>query len=304
VEWLNYHHLYYFWTVAREGSVAQASRVLRLAQPTITGQIRALEAALGEKLFARAGRGLVLTETGRVVQRYATEIFTLGRELTGVLRGRPAAGPARLLVGVSDLVPKLIAFRILEPALAMRGSLQIVCYEDRPEALLGDLSTFGLDLVLTDAPVHPSLRVRAFSHLLGTCGVAFFAVPALAARYRRKFPQSLDGAPFLMPLENSVLRRSLEQWFHSIGVHPRVVGEFQDSALLQTFGQSGAGVFAAPAAIEKEIRRRVGLSVIGRTDAVTERYYAISVDRKLKHPAVVAICETARAKLFREPSER
>lgn len=299
MDWLNYHHLLYFWTVAREGSIARAAEALRLAPPTITGQIRALEETLGEKLFQRAGRGLVLTETGRLVYRYAAEIFSLGRELTDVLRGRPAGRPQRLMVGVSDLLPKLIAFRLLEPALAMPNQPQIVCYEDRPDALLADLSTFGLDLVLTDAPMNPSVRVRAFSHLLGTCGVSFFASRDLAARHRRRFPRSLDGAPFLMPLENSVLRRNLEQWFDSLGVRPRVVGEFQDSALQQVFGQAGAGIFAAPTAIEQEIRRRVGLTVIGRTDAVTERYYAISVERKLKHPAVVTICETARAKLFR-----
>jgi LysR family transcriptional activator of nhaA len=299
VDWLNYHHLLYFWTVAREGSIARASESLRLAPPTVTGQIRALEAALGEKLFQRVGRGLILTETGRLVYRYAAEIFGLGRELTEVLRGRPAGRPARLMVGVSDLLPKLIAFRLLEPALSMPHQPQIVCYEDRPESLLADLSTFGLDLVLTDAPVNPSVRVRAFSHLLGTCGVSFFASRELAAKHRRKFPASLNGAPFLMPLENSVLRRNLEQWFDSIGVRPQTVGEFQDSALAQVFGQAGAGIFAAPTAIETEIRRRVGLTVLGRTDAVTERYYAISVERKLKHPAVVRICETARAKLFR-----
>jgi LysR family transcriptional activator of nhaA len=299
MEWLNYHHLLYFWTVAREGSIARASEVLRLAPPTVTGQIRALEQSLGEKLFQRAGRGLILTETGRLVYRYAAEIFGLGRELTEVLRGRPAGRPARLMVGVSDLLPKLVAFRLLEPALAMPNQPQIVCYEDRPESLLADLSTFGLDLVLTDAPVNPSVRVRAFSHLLGTCGVSFFAAREIAGNYRRRFPRSLDGAPFLMPLENSVLRRNLEQWFESMGVRPRVVGEFQDSALAQVFGQAGAGVFAAPSAIEKEIQRRVGLAVLGRTEAVTERYYAISVERKLKHPAVVRICETARAKLFR-----
>lgn len=299
MDWLNYHHLLYFWTVAREGSVAKASQALHLAQPTITGQIRALEESLGEKLFTRAGRGLVLTETGRVVYRYAAEIFTLGRELTDVLRGRPAGRPARLLVGVSDLLPKLIAFRLLEPALALNDEVQIVCYEDRPDTLLADLSTFGLDLVLTDAPMHPAVRVRAFSHLLGTCGVSFFGTRALAQKHRRRFPASLDGAPFLMPLENSVLRRNLEQWFDSLGVRPNIVGEFQDNALLQVFGQAGAGLFAAPSAIESEIRLRFGLWVIGRTEAVTERYYAISVDRKLKHPAVVAICETARAKLFR-----
>ena len=298
VKRLNYHHLLYFWTVAREGGIAQASRQLLLAQPTITGQIRALESALGEKLFSRSGRKLVLTEAGRMVYRYANEIFSLGRELTDVLEGRPVGRPVRLVVGVSDLLPKLVAYRLLEPALKLPEPVQIVCYEDRPERLLAELSTFGLDLVLTDAPVGPSVRIRAFNHLLGSCGVSFFGAAALAARYRRNFPASLDGAPFLLPLETATLRRSLEQWFESQRIRPRVVGEFQDTALLKAFGQAGVGIFAAPTITEKELRRQYRVSVLGRTDAVLERFYAISVERKVKHPAVVAISDAARNRLF------
>lgn len=298
MEWLNYHHLLYFWTVVREGSIAQASRHLLLAQPTITGQVRALENALGEKLFTRSGRNLVPTEVGRLVYRYANEIFSLGRELTDVLKGRPAGRPIRLVVGISDSLPKLIAYRLLEPALTLAEPIQIICYEDRPDRLMAELATFGLDLVLTDAPIGPSARVRAFSHLLGSCGVSFFAKPPLAAKYRRNFPASLDGAPVLLPLENAGVRRSLEQWFEAQGIRPRVVGEFQDSALLKVFGQAGVGVFAAPTAVEQDVRRHHSVSVVGRTEAVTERFYAISVERKLKHPAVVAISESARQTLF------
>lgn len=301
MEWLNYHHLLYFWMVVREGSIAQASKQLLLAQPTITGQIRALENALGEKLFTRSGRNLVLTEVGRLVYRYANEIFSLGRELTGVLKGRPAGRPVRLVVGVSDGLPKVIAYRLLQPALALPEPVQIVCHEDRPERLLAELAAFGLDLILTDAPVGPSVRVRAFSHLLGSSGTSFFGTSALAARYRKKFPASLDGAPFLLPLENSALRRSLEQWFEAQRIRPRVVGEFQDSALLKTFGQAGVGIFAAPTVTEKEVRQQHRVSVLGRTESVIERFYAISVERRLKHPAVVAIAEAARAQLFRQP---
>lgn len=300
MEWLNYHHLLYFYVVAREGSVAQASRLLLLAQPTITGQIRALEKAIGEKLFARAGRRLVLTEAGRLAYRYASEIFSLGRELTDALKGRPSGRPVRLAVGVSDALPKLIAYRLLRPAIAMPEGMQLVCYEDRPERLLAELSTFGLDVVLTDAPVGPTARVRAFSHLLGASGVSFFGERSLAAGYRRTFPASLDGAPFLLPLENSTLRRSLERWFEAQRIRPRVAGEFQDSALLKTFAQAGLGLFAASTAIEKEVRRQYGVVEIGRTNAVTESFYAISVERKLKHPAVTAIAEAARDQLFRQ----
>jgi LysR family transcriptional activator of nhaA len=298
MEWLNYHHLLYFWMVAREGSIAKASKQLLLAQPTITGQIRALENALGEKLFTRSGRNLVPTDVGRLVYRYANEIFSLGRELTDVLKGRPAGRPIRLAVGVSDALPKLIAYRLLEPALTLPEPVRIVCYEDQPDKLMAELATFGLDLVLSDEPVGPGVRVRAFSHLLGSCGVAFFAKSTLANKYRKNFPASLDGAPLLLPLENAALRRSLEQWFGAQNIRPRLVGEFQDSALLKVFGQAGVGVFAAPTAVEQDVRHHYGVSVVGRTEAVTERFYAISVERKIKHPAVVAISESARQTLF------
>lgn len=300
MQWLNYHHLFYFWTVVREGGIAQASRHLLLAQPTITGQIRMLENALGEKLFTRSGRNLVPTEVGRVVFRYANEIFSLGRELTDVLKGRPAGRPTRLAVGISDGLPKLIAYRLLEPALTLAEPVQLICHEGSPERLLAELATFELDLVLTDAPLAPSMRVRAFSHLLGSCGITLFGTAPLADRYGRDFPATLDGAPFLLPLEGSTLRRSLEQWFEAQRITPRVVGEFQDSALLKTFGQAGLGVFAAPSVVETEIRRQFGVTVLGRTAAVVEQFYAISVERKLKHGAVLAIAEAARDHLFRQ----
>lgn len=298
MEWLNYHHLLYFWMVAREGSIAKASKELLLAQPTITGQIRALENALGAKLFTRSGRNLVPTEVGRLAYRYANEIFSLGREFTDALKGRPAGRPIRLVVGVSDALPKLIAYRLIEPALTLPEPVQIVCYEDQPEKLMAELATFGLDVVLSDAPVGPGVRVRAFSHLLGSCGVTFFAKPTLATKYRKNFPASLDGAPILLPLENAAVRRSLEQWFEAQNIRPRIVGQFQDSALLKVFGQAGVGVFVAPTAVEQDIRRHYHVSAVGRTEAVTERFYAISVERKLKHPAVVAISESARQSLF------
>lgn len=299
MEWLNYHHLLYFWTVAREGSVARACQRLNLSQPTISGQLRVLEEALGEKLFTRAGRGLVLTEVGRTVYSYADEIFSLGRELMGNLKDRPTGRPLRLSVGVADVVPKLIAYRLLEPALKLPGRVQVVCREDKPERLLAELALHGVDLVLADAPLSPSLRIRAFSHLLGECGICFFAVPALAAAYRRGFPASLAGAPVLLPTDNTTLRRSLDQWFDAQGLRPQVVGEFEDSALLKVFGQTGAGLFAAPAAIEREVRKQYGVVVVGRVEEIRERYYAISAERRLKHPAVVAISEAAQHHLFR-----
>jgi LysR family transcriptional activator of nhaA len=298
MEWLNYHHLLYFWVVAREGSIARATKQLRLAQPTISGQIRRLEEALGEKLFSRQGRSLRLTEIGRVVYRYADEIFGLGRELQDTLRGAPAGRPLNLVVGVADVVPKLIARRLLEPALRLAEPVRLVCREDKPDRLLADLALHELDLVLADAPVSPSLRIRAFSHLLGECHVVFLAVPALAAAHRRGFPRSLDGAPLLLPTENTMLRRSLDAWFTSHGIRPRIAGEFEDSALLKEFGQTGLGIFPVSSVIAKEIQAQYQVRPVGRLRDVRERYYAISVERRLQHPAVVAISEEARQKLF------
>jgi LysR family transcriptional activator of nhaA len=298
MEWLNYHHLLYFWTVARTGGVSAASAELRLAQPTISGQLRALEDALGEKLFHRVGRRLELTDVGRMVYRYADEIFTLGRELMDAVRGRPTGRPLRLAVGVADQLAKLITYRLIEPALKLPEPVHVVCREDKPERLLADLALHDLDLVLSDAPIHPSVKVRAFSHLLGECGVTIFGTKDLAAKYRRNFPKSLDGAPCLLPTENTSLRRSLDQWFEQQSLRPAVLSEFEDSALLSSFGERGLGLFPGPTAIEAEIRRQYGVVVVGRLEQVRERFYAISVERRLKHPAVVAISEAARERLF------
>ena len=298
MEWLNYHHLLYFWTVARHGSVSAASDELRLAQPTVSGQLRMLEDALGEKLFHRVGRRMVLTDMGRTAFRYADEIFTLGRELIDVVKGRPTGRPVRLVVGVADAVSKLIAYRLLQPALQLPEPVRIVCREDRPDRLLAELSVHGLDLVLSDAPVGPAIKVRAFNHLLGECGVGFFAAPGLAKRLAGRFPGSLHGAPMLLPTETTALRRALDQWFDAQGIRPQVVSEFEDSALLKVFGQQGLGVFPAPSAIDAEVRRQYGVRLVGTTTAVRERFYAISVERRLKNPAVVAICDAARETLF------
>jgi LysR family transcriptional activator of nhaA len=298
MEWLNYHHLLYFWMVAKRGSIARAGEELRLAQPTISGQLRALEESLGEKLFVRQGRRLALTEAGRVVYRYADEIFTLGSELTDVLKGRPQNRPMRLIVGVSDLIPKLIAYRILEPALAMKGGVQIECYEDTPEKLLLSLSAHEFDLVLTDAPAHSAARVRVFNHLLGSSGVGLFASPPLAKFYRKRFPGSLTGAPFLLPIKNSALRQIIDQWFEAHSIRPRILGEFQDTALLTAFGQSGFGIFGAPLAIQKEVQKRYRVAKVGDLATGVTEYYAITAERKIKHPAATFVAEVAKHKLF------
>ena len=298
MEWLNYHHLLYFWTVARTGGVSAAGAELRLAQPTISGQLRALEDSLGEKLFHRVGRRLELTEMGRVVYRYADEIFSLGRELMDAVHGRPTGRPVRLAVGVADVLPKLITYRLIEPALKLPEPVRMIIREDKPERLLAELALHELDVVLSDAPMSPTVKVRAFSHLLGECGVTIFGTKELAAKYRRTFPRSLDGAPLLLPTENTSLRRGLDQWFEQHDLRPMVVSEIEDRALLKAFGERGVGLFPAPTVIENEVRRQYGVAVVGRIEAVKERFYAISVERRLKHPAVVAICEAARQQLF------
>lgn len=298
MEWLNYHHLHYFWVAAREGGVAAAARRLRLAPPTISEQLRRLEDALGASLFRRRGRGLVLTDSGRVVLRYADEIFGLGQEMMQVVTGTPEERTPRLTVGVVQALPKLIAYRLLRPAMHMRRPVRVACVEDRPERLLAQLALHEIDLMLSDTPATPTVKVRAFTHLLGECGVSFFAAPDLARSRRRGFPRSLDGAPMLLPSEDTELRRSLEQWFTALGIRPRTVSEFDDSALLKVFGQEGAGIFAAPSAVEREIRRQYDVAIVGRTDAIRERFYAITVERRLTNPAVVAISQAARDTLF------
>ncbi len=298
LEHLNYHHLLYFRAVAREGGVVKAARQLRLSPPTISAQVRQLEEQLGGEVFLRAGRSLVLTDLGRTVLRYADEIFDLGEELkTSVRRGADVPG-GRLTVGLSMVVPKLVAHQLLQPALALPDAPEIVCTEDKTENLLADLATYKVDLVLSDAPRGPEVAVRAYNHLLGECGVSFFATRELGARLRRGFPKSLDGAPMLVPSSGSALRTSLEHWFQDLGIRPRIVATFDDSALLKVFGASGSGVFPAPTVIEAEIRKQYGTSVLGRAEEVRERFYAISTERRLRHPAVRAICEEARQHLF------
>jgi LysR family transcriptional activator of nhaA len=287
-----------FWTAAREGGVTRASEKLNVSQPTVTTQIRALEQALGQKLFSRSGRRLVLTDLGRSAYRYADEIVGLGQELMNRMKGGPAGREVRLTIGVADALPKLIAYRILEPALRIPEPVRLEGIEDTPEHLLAELAVFGLDVVLADAPVGPTVRVRAHNHLLGECAVSIFGANRLARTYRRGFPRSLNGAPFLLPRQHSALRLGLDDWFEREGMRPHIVGELDDSALMNAVGQAGVGLFPAPSPITREMCRQFGVRSLGTLEAVRQRFYAITVDRKLKHPAVIAICEAARRKLF------
>ena len=297
MDWLNYHHLLYFWTVAREGGLAAASKRLHLAQPTISTQLRQLEERLGVRLFDRSGRRLQLTEAGKLALRYADDIFGLGRELVDALQDRPG-GPLRLVVGVTDTVHKVVAYRLIEPALRLPGGVRVECPGDKLDRLLARLAGHQLDLILSDAPLPPQSDVKAFNHPLGHSGVTLFAAAPLAARLRRGFPRSLDGAPFLLPTAGAPLRRELTRWFDRHELRPDITAEFDDTALLKVFGQAGVGVFAGPAVLEDEVARQYKVEPIGRADGLAERFYAISGERRIKHPGVVAISTNARAELF------
>ncbi|MCS7025502.1 MAG: transcriptional activator NhaR [Bryobacteraceae bacterium] len=300
MEWLNYHHLLYFYVVAREGSIAKASEQLLLAQPTISGQIHALEENIGEKLFQRSGRRLVLTEFGRTVYQYAEEIFSLGRELQDFIRGRPTGKPLRLVVGVADTLPKTLVHRLLSPVFQIREAVHLICHEDHPENLLVSLSLHKLDVMLTDTLVTSSARIRSYHHLVGSSGVSFFATGELVKRYSEGFPKSLDGAPFLLPLENTGLRRMIEHWFNAQGIRPRLVAEFQDTALAKAFGQGGLGIFCAPTVVSREVESAYRVVKLGDVPDLQFKVYAVSIERKFKHPAVLAILEAARFSLFGE----
>ncbi|WP_437654665.1 transcriptional activator NhaR [Sorangium sp. So ce1182] len=299
MEWLNYHHLLYFWVVAKEGSIVRASAELHLAHPTISGQIHRLEEVLGEKLFTRRGRSLVLTEAGHIAFRYADEIFSLGREFVDTLKGRASGRPLRLVVGVADVLPPSLVRRFLEPAFQLDQPVQVICRADKSvQEFVAELALHRVDVVIADGPAGSGIPVRAFSRLLGECGTTFFAAPKLAASLRRKFPRSIDKAPFLLPGAPSMVRRALEQWFESQEIRPTIVAEFDDSALAKDFGKEGMGVFAAPTVIEAEVLHQYRVRVVGRSEAVRQQFYAISVERKIKHPAVVAICEAAKQNIF------
>ncbi|MCL4164712.1 UNVERIFIED_CONTAM: hypothetical protein GTU68_053472 [Idotea baltica] len=298
---MNYHHLLYFWTVAKEGGVSRAAKVLHLAQPTLSSQIKKLEKSIGHDLFERAGRKLILTETGHLVYRYAEEIFGLGQELSDVLHNRMDQDKSRFLVGVQGAMPKLVAYQLLRPALECEeNDYQLVCFEGKINELLGELAMHRLDVVIADRPLAPDTHLRAFNHLLGKCGVTVYGTSQLAKKYKRGFPQSLSSAPMLLPTQNTSLRRLLEQWFEANEIHPVIAHEFEDSAVLKVFGQSGHGLFVTPTAIEAEVCRQYSVKVVGRIPEVVERFYAISIEKRLKHPAVLKISESARDQLFGE----
>jgi LysR family transcriptional regulator, transcriptional activator of nhaA len=300
MEWLNYHHLRYFWTVARKGGVRKAAEELHVSQPSISAQLRLLEESLGQKLFRRGGRNLVLTETGQLVLNYADEIFSAGRELMNAVKQRPGKHPVRVNIGLTDAFPKLIAFQILRAAFRSEAAVHMICREGEIGPLVSHLQAHRLDIVLADEPASSALKAKTFNHRLGRSGVTFCAVPSLAAKLRRNFPQSLDGAPALLPTQNMGMRAALETWFDSKAIRPRLVGEFEDSALMEVCSTGGRGFTAVHTVVDRAALKHFGLRVIARVDECGTDFYAITAERRVKHPAAVAITEHAYSSVFAE----
>lgn len=295
---LNFLHLFYFWMVVRHGSISTACEQLHLTQPTISTQIRKLEKSLGHQLFDRSGRELQLTDEGKTVFEYADDMFAVGREMLGALRGLPSDRALRLVVGNPMVMPKLIVYRLLEPVLHFPQSVQMTVHEAPLDTLIADLVQHRYDVILSDTPVPSHKRVRSFNHPLGNCGVAICGTRELAGRLSKRFPESLDGAPLLLPTPNTELRRSMDRWFDERGYAPRIVGEFDDSALLKEFGHAGAGLFPIPAAVLSEVKRQYDVQLVGHIEEVRLHYYAITLERKMTHPAVLAISQAAKDTLL------
>jgi LysR family transcriptional activator of nhaA len=291
---LNYHHLQYFWLVAREGGLAQAGKSLRLSVSTLSGQIRALEETVGHRLFRKQGRRLVLTDVGQIAYRYADEIFSLGRELNDVLERGVLPAATTFHVGLAEMIPKMVVRHLLEPVIRSQPPARLVCHEGTLETLISGLASHAFDLVLADTPLPPGTNVRAYNHMLGDCGVTFFARPEMAERLRHGFPESLNQTPMLLPTTGGALRRELEAWFDARGIIPQIVAELEDSALLKSFGAAGAGAFCVPSIVAEEVASMYRVAEIGETTEVVERFYAISPERRIRNPAVAAISEAAK----------
>jgi len=298
---LNFKHLRYFWMVAKSGSIAGASKHLHLTPQSISGQLGELETRLGVELFRRVGRGLELTEMGRRIFSYADEIFALGNELLEVALDKTAKKSLRFRIGIADSVPKSVAYRVIEPALRLDESVLLICREGQLARLLAEMAVHHLDLVIADRPMPTNLNVRGYSHFLGESDLTVFATPGLAQSLSGTFPALLDKAPFLVPGEDVAVRPRLIQWFEAQHLYPRIVGEFDDSALLKAFGQAGAGLFVAPTAIADYVGQQYGVQAVGLIDSVTEQFYAITTERRLTHPAIVAVIQATQREFFGKP---
>ena len=298
MEWLNYHHLFYFWLTVKTGTVAAAAESLHLARPTVAAQIKDLEKSVGRKLFEKQGRGLVLTEFGKQVHQYADEIFAIGHELREFIKTGHQGNRKRFVIGLPDVVPKIVAFELLKPALHMDNRPRTICYEGKLDRLLADLALHKLDLVISDSPAPPTLEFKVFNHKLGECGMTMLATPALAKRYRAGFPHSLTDAPCLMPTDHTAVRRSLDIWMDENEIFPDIIAEFEDSALLKVFGQAGEGIFPVPTAIENLVKKQYGVHLVGRIPQVLDKFYAISAEKRVHHDATLLVVKQARNELF------
>lgn len=298
MRWLNYQHFFYFWRVAKLGSVTIASQELRLAQPTISAQLKSFEETLGEKLFLREGRNLKLTEVGKIAFKYADEVFNTCSEFMQVLDGKGPTKAQPLKIGISDVIPKVIAYRIVESSFDDPSSGKISIYEDKTERLLAELAISEVDLVIADSPVPPSVKVKAYNHFLGECKVSFVASPEIAKKYKKNFPRSLNSAPLLLPTHEAAIRRDIDKWIDNLGISPRLIGEFQDSALMKIAGREGKGIIPVPSVVLKEVKREFHLELVGETEIVKERFFLISVEKRLKNPLVKSIVENAQKLLF------
>ena len=298
MEWLNYHHLFYFWMTVKTGTVAAAAESLHLARPTVAAQIKDLEKSVGRKLFEKQGRGLVLTEFGKQVHQYADEIFAIGHELREFIKTGHQGNRKRFVIGLPDVVPKIVAFELLKPALHMDNRPRTICYEGKLDRLLADLALHKLDLVISDSPAPPTLEFKVFNHKLGECGMTMLATPALAKKYRAGFPHSLTDAPCLMPTDHTAVRRSLDIWMDENDIFPDIIAEFEDSALLKVFGQAGEGIFPVPTAIENIVKKQYGVHLVGRIPEVLDKFYAISAEKRVHHDATLLVVKQARNELF------
>ena len=297
MDWLNFHHLRYFWAAAKEGGLARAAAKLHVSQPSISEQIRELEVSLGEKLFRRKGRNNVLTDAGQIVFGYAEQIFALGREMTNAVKQGPAAKMQRLYVGVTDSLPKLVTNEILKPVFSMAQTAHVICREGKLEDLLAQLAAHRLDIVLSDEPASSSTNFKTFNHLLGETGTAICAERKLGAKLKRGFPNSLNGAPALLPAENSTLRRALDTWFREQRIEPRIVAEFEDLALLKLMAAEGRGFIAIPAVALSDAVAQYEYVLIGKVEKCRVQFHAITAERRIEHPAVLLITGKARVLL-------
>lgn len=298
MEWLNYHHLQCFWAVVRCEGLSGASEFLDLTPQTISAQVGKLEKAAGVQLFDRSGRRLVLTERGREVYRMAADIFALGQKIEDFAAGRGGQDDQRLVVGIANALPKFVVYHLIEPALAEDPPIRVICREDKAARLLAELALHEFDVIFTDVPIPSDVSIRAFNHLLGSCPVSFMAVEELAERYKKDFPRSLDGAPFLLPTDDTALRKELDRWFHRNRIQPRVVSEHEDSALLKAFGESGAGIFPIASVVEADIRSHYHSQLVGTPEGLHERFYAITLEKRVHNPVVQLLCQQAREVFF------